>query len=478
MTLIKSVLLGSAATLVVVAGAQAADLPTKKGAPAAEYVKVCKIGDIAGFIIPGSDTCLKIGGLVSAQTTFASTATQYAIVAPTFSTAVPPKASGVSQLSSGTATNPYAYTANKYNQIGMYTRGRVTFDAVSNTAYGPLLSHIAIEENQGGGYDSSGAGFTIDGAYLQWAGITAGFHTSFFDFIGGGYAWDDMFSAKFDPTDQLAYTATFGGGFSATLSLELPEARAAGTYAPIAGGAASNALYGPMYAGTALGDQVPDIVAALDVTQGWGSAHIAGLLHQVRQYRINHSSAEENTNSYGYGILGGVSFNIPGLGAGADIKLQGQYTDGAIGYTHLFGIGDFNFSGIAYNGADGDAYYDNLSGSWKKPTAWGVATQIDLPLGPTFKIVPEASYGQIHLSTPNSPGYGGVYSSLSPNVDIFVGGATLEWTPVKNLVFDLDLLYGDGHQDTPHGWNTVSGASAWKSDFSGFNGKLRIERDF
>ena len=63
MTLMKSVLLGSAATLVVVAGAQAADLPTKKGAPAAEYVKVCKVGDIAGFIIPGSDTCLKIGGL-------------------------------------------------------------------------------------------------------------------------------------------------------------------------------------------------------------------------------------------------------------------------------------------------------------------------------------------------------------------------------------------------------------------------------
>ena len=57
MTLTKSLLLGSAATLVVVAGAQAADLPTKKGAPAAEYVKVCKVGDIAGFVIPGSDTC-------------------------------------------------------------------------------------------------------------------------------------------------------------------------------------------------------------------------------------------------------------------------------------------------------------------------------------------------------------------------------------------------------------------------------------
>src|SRR5664280_93831 len=77
MTLMKSLLLGSAATFVVVAGAQAADLPTRKGAPAAEYVRVCKIGDIAGFIIPGSDTCLKIGGLITAQTTYGSTADLY-----------------------------------------------------------------------------------------------------------------------------------------------------------------------------------------------------------------------------------------------------------------------------------------------------------------------------------------------------------------------------------------------------------------
>ena len=42
MALMKSVLLGSAASLMVVAGAQAADLPTKKGAPAVEYVKLAR----------------------------------------------------------------------------------------------------------------------------------------------------------------------------------------------------------------------------------------------------------------------------------------------------------------------------------------------------------------------------------------------------------------------------------------------------
>ena len=77
MTLMKSLLLGSAATLVVVASAQAADLPTRKGAPAAEYVKVCKVGDIAGFIIPGSDTCLKISGYVNAQIAVGNVTNEY-----------------------------------------------------------------------------------------------------------------------------------------------------------------------------------------------------------------------------------------------------------------------------------------------------------------------------------------------------------------------------------------------------------------
>jgi hypothetical protein len=42
MKLVKSPLLGSAAGLVAAAGAQAADLPTKKAAPV-EYVRICAV---------------------------------------------------------------------------------------------------------------------------------------------------------------------------------------------------------------------------------------------------------------------------------------------------------------------------------------------------------------------------------------------------------------------------------------------------
>ena len=64
MTLIKSLLLGSAAGIVAVASAQAADLPTKKAAPV-EYVKVCNVGGITGWTLPGSDTCVKFSGYIT-----------------------------------------------------------------------------------------------------------------------------------------------------------------------------------------------------------------------------------------------------------------------------------------------------------------------------------------------------------------------------------------------------------------------------
>ena len=76
MTLIKSLLLGSAAGIVAVATAQAADLPTRKAAPV-EYVRVCNVGGITGWTLPGSDTCVKLSGYITAQFEGGNLSTQY-----------------------------------------------------------------------------------------------------------------------------------------------------------------------------------------------------------------------------------------------------------------------------------------------------------------------------------------------------------------------------------------------------------------
>jgi hypothetical protein len=58
--MVKSLLLGTAAGLVAVAGAQAADMPVK--AAPVQYVKICSLYGDGFYYIPNTDTCLKIGG--------------------------------------------------------------------------------------------------------------------------------------------------------------------------------------------------------------------------------------------------------------------------------------------------------------------------------------------------------------------------------------------------------------------------------
>ena len=143
--------------LALCAGAQAADLPTSKGAPAAEYVKVCKDGDVAGFLIPGSDACLRISGYVGAGMAFGK------VAEPSWASA------------GGLPTAPrYA------SDIGYLTRGQVNFDAVSDTAMGPLLAHMELRANAGDSRFDWASGPALHAGYVQWAGFTVGRHSSFY----------------------------------------------------------------------------------------------------------------------------------------------------------------------------------------------------------------------------------------------------------------------------------------------------------
>src|SRR5262245_11911947 len=61
---IKSLLLGSAAALVAVSGARAADAVVVAEPEPVEYVRVCDVYGAGFYYIPGTETCLKIGGYV------------------------------------------------------------------------------------------------------------------------------------------------------------------------------------------------------------------------------------------------------------------------------------------------------------------------------------------------------------------------------------------------------------------------------
>src|SRR3984957_1766650 len=226
MTLIKSLLLGSAAGIVAVATAQAADLPTRKAAPV-EYVRVCNVGGITGWTLPGSDTCVKFSGYMTAHVIGGNLASQYnsaEAIATTAATALDPFAPAhLSQvlMVQGSDVSPTVFNGagvpitvggvvvpagaalpggiaipKQKNAIfnrsttGWKLRASFGFDLASNTAYGPLIGHFDLNSDLGNGFDGpNGSVPYVNTGYVTWAGITAGKAQSFFSFIGGGDNW-------------------------------------------------------------------------------------------------------------------------------------------------------------------------------------------------------------------------------------------------------------------------------------------------
>ncbi|NNH62883.1 porin [Rhizobium laguerreae] len=153
---IKSLLLGSAAALAVVSGAQAADAIVAAEPEPVEYVRVCDAYGTGYFYIPGTETCLKIEGYIRFQVNVAD---------------------DVGGDSDWDAT----------------TRGQVQFTAKSDTEYGPLTGVIVMQFNADNATDQTSK---LDSAYLDVAGFRAGLFYSW---------WDDGLSGE---TDDIGSVVT------------------------------------------------------------------------------------------------------------------------------------------------------------------------------------------------------------------------------------------------------------------------------
>jgi hypothetical protein len=463
MTLMKSLLLGSAAGIVAVASAQAADLPTRKGAPAVEYVKVCSISvngkPIVGFTIPGSDTCLKLTGYVTGQVEGGNLKTGQSLVyAP--GGAAPPG----TQITSGTIAR---------DEFGYTTRLNFGFDAVSNTAYGPLLAHAEMQFENGSGFDNTGGAAYINLAYVTWAGITAGKAPSFYSFTGGGPAWANFFSPDmqgFNQPDVMAYTASFGGGFSATIAIQAP-----GTNNNSGGGTRVNQVSGASQDGVAQGadfafngERYPDIVGNVKVSQAWGSAQASGVAHYVNVTGFSGVVQQK----WGWGFDGGFSVNLPSFGAGDQFTLTGAVSRNAIIYSGIVD-GMWGETGQDVNGngqgiAIADTYLNNDGVTWATPTAWSIAADLDHHFSPEFSISPEVAYAAINWSGTNK-------TSVVSNSTSWIGGAVAHWDPVKNLDFEFELLYETSRVNQP---NLYLGPAPFVGRSDGFASRFEITRSW
>ncbi|GGE90795.1 porin [Stappia taiwanensis] len=392
---IKSILLGASAAALAATGAQAADLPV---APEpVDYVRVCDAFGTGFFYIPGTETCLKIGGGVRAEFRMFDVLDN-----------------GGSNWDDRTDTS-----------TGMRARGYINFDSRTNTEYGLLRTYVAAYIT----VDNNGAaGTTLDEAFIQLGGFVAGRTGSYFDFYTGdnwGSVLDQGFADNGD-VNLFAYTFQFGNGFSASASVEAGDDRRSQIFYngnQIVTAATATALqansdgYG--------GHKVPDFVANLRVDQGWGSAQLMGALHHVygRSYAAGVANAPvpaaglAGKGKLGWAIGAGATFNLPMLAAGDSFSIQASYAQGAIQYVNS-GWGAFS-----------DASY-NTVGGLKLSNAWGIGAGFTHFWTPAISTSLTASYSDLDQALT----VGGDFREI--NVQGNVG-----WRPVSGLLVGAELEY-------------------------------------
>ncbi|MDH7799678.1 MULTISPECIES: porin [unclassified Beijerinckia] len=480
MTLTKSLLLGTSAALLAVAGAQAADLPSRKAAPV-EYVRVCDAYGAGFYWIPGTDTCLKVGGRVRVDMWYT------------------PAKNAVTHRSTGAAAANTFISSNGVDQNGWYARGIVNMDARTQSAWGTVQTVFALRLMAASGLGNTPPGYTgnvfaagngntasIEAAYIRFAGFTVGQAASNFTFLPP-YQYHAMVTAGFpNGIRQLAYTATFGGGFSATIALE--------NRGELGNSTAVNTLAGNPFSATAatagpIAQRLPALVGNVRVDQSWGSAMLSAAVLENNATFGNAAlavvgNAGPRVSRTGWAVSGGLRVNLPMLAAGDHIQGWVAYGVGALDYVTTTGIN--SNPPVSANWLGGFLRADkNVTlfcvnaactvGGAEQTKAWSAAAMFTHYWTPSLRSNLIGSYARIMPGnvTQNTAWANGGLS----NATVWTVMGSLIWSPVRNFDIGVELSYSRLNQNLPLSVPVGLGTLASVSP-SNWTGRMRVERTF
>lgn len=356
---IKRLVLGTAAGALAVTGAQAADLPVV--VEPVDYVRICDAFGVGFFYVPGTETCLRIAGRIRAD---------YNVYFD-----------DGDSLDNLDLIDGGGYDEDGENGYRFRARAYLYMDARTNTEFGLLRAYTELYFTQDLGAVDPGAdsrlSTTLDLAFIQFGGLTFGRAQSFYDFTDMYYSAGQTFGPagiSDVKTNLIAYTFSFGNGFSASLSLEAETARR-GDFANIS--AAADVDF--------QGTRIPDIVGNIRVDQGWGSAQVMAAGHYVELYD-NIGAVQFNEEEYGFAVGAGVNVNVP-FGNGTQVGLQANYSHGAVSYVGM----DSAYAVDAVVSGPGGSIDVELT------DAWGINGGFQTSFTPTISLAVNAGYAHAEV---------------------------------------------------------------------------------
>ncbi|MCP4615503.1 MAG: porin [Bradyrhizobium sp.] len=374
MKMVKSLILGSAAGLLAMSGAQAADLPVK--AKAVEYVKVCSLYGAGFFYIPGTDTCIKLGGYLRVDTTFNGGIYDAPAWAGDFGQGN--RYRDYFEARSRMALTIDTRTATEYGVVRTFGQADFQFSTLGASRNPNVLNTSLLTTTSGsqigGGLvannanllDTPGGGYVaVEMVFIQFAGFTFGKSASAFATPWHGYPGNNtsfLLGGHDTVTgvNNIQYTAQFGNGVSATIGLDDPTvfhrtavynlATPLNTNISVQpGGAAASAFVGAtgISAQNYGGVHAPTVVGNIRVDQAWGLFQISAAAHEVNgtynslglsglpavaaiaavPFGPSETSGHPDSK-WGGSVMAALQIkNLP-TGAGDDIKIDATYAKG------------------------------------------------------------------------------------------------------------------------------------------------------
>jgi hypothetical protein len=276
----RNSILGSAVVLMTAGGAQAADLPVK--AKAVEYVRICSQYGVGFWFIPGTDSCIKLGGYLRVDTTF-NGGTQGA---PAWNGDIGQQNRYRDYYSarSRLALTVDTRTTTEYGVVRTFLQADFQFSTQGNTTVNPVSftgsPTTGIVSNL---LNQPGEGYVaVESVFIQFAGFTFGKSVSAFatpwnafpgnitSFLIGGH----------DSTtgiNNIQYTKEFGQGVSASIGLDDPVVWHRTSVYNLAYGLNAVGTGSNAYASV----RAPDIVGNIRVDQAWGLFQISASAREV-----------------------------------------------------------------------------------------------------------------------------------------------------------------------------------------------------